>query len=181
MSAKSKPVGIKSSSLDELYEHLCAEIPAEFWNEDDPMNSWLALDCFYAASNNFMSRNDKFGMAFGMESRFPMATKSFMKYCLSICSDIKIQCGEFEPKRLLRQAYKNILPDYILEKPKTGWSTPIVSWDRFTPQMAALRESMLSDCSENWLNLFSQNLPGQKNSLSLYMLRQWFKNFGYSL
>ena len=50
----------------------------------------MALDCVTQVPEDFFARNDKFGMAFGMEGRFPLATQRFMKYCMSINSKNKI-------------------------------------------------------------------------------------------
>ena len=178
---RAKPVGFDLGSIDELCEYLCNEIPIELWNEDDPMNSWMALDCFVATPNCAMMRNDKYAMNFGIETRFPMASKAFMKYCFSISSDIKIPTDSYVSKSLLRSAFKNLLPNYIINKPKTGWSSPLVSWNRFTPEMASFRDSMRHGASDRWLSLLDQNPPIGKQSLCLYMIKQWLDNYGYIL
>ena len=50
----------------------------------------MALDCVTQVPEEFFNRNDKFGMAYGMEGRFPLATKMFMQYCLNIPSTLKV-------------------------------------------------------------------------------------------
>ena len=182
LTGRIRPVGFcPNHSIDDLYEYISSEIPDDFWNEDDPMNSWLALDCFYVATNNFMSRNDKFGMRFSMESRFPMAVKAFMKYCFSIHSDRKILGKGLPSKSLLRNAFKDDLPKYILDKPKTGWSSPIVSWYAGHSQFANIRDSMAIDGSKVWKALYNLNPRGTKNGVSLAMLNQWFLSYGYKI
>ena len=176
-----RPKGLSPIPINELQEYLSAEIPDELWNEDDPINSWMALDCFNVASNKFMMLNDNFGMNFGIESRFPMASKVFMKYCLSISSDTKMPTNFSESKFLLRSAFGNLLPQYILQKPKTGWSSPIVYWNLFEPAMSALRGSMIDNASDKWCNLFSQNPSKDKSGVAAGMFRQWSINYGYEL
>ena len=56
----------------------------ELWNPADPTASYMALDCVAQVPELFFARNDYYGMAYGMEGRFPLASKKFMQYCLNI-------------------------------------------------------------------------------------------------
>ena len=76
----------------------------------------------------FFMRNDKYGMAYSMEGRFPLATKTFMQYCMNIHSNEKIGKDKGDTKLLTKIAYKGILPDAIINKMKTGWTTPLQHW-----------------------------------------------------
>ena len=67
-------------------------------------------------------------MAYGMEGRFPLATKMFMKYCMSIPSSQKIGRLKGSTKLPTKQAYKDILPSNIITKLKTGWTVPLGYW-----------------------------------------------------
>jgi len=60
------------------------------WNDQDPVGSYMALDCVTQVPADFLSRNDRYGMAYSMEGRFPLACKSFMQYCLSIQTKNKL-------------------------------------------------------------------------------------------
>ena len=107
---------------------LLTALPEELWNPDDLANSAMALDCITTVSEDFFSRNDRFGMKFSMEGRFPLASKEFMQYCLSINSKFKIGTDKTETKIPVKLSYKDKIPSYILLKQKTGWSVPITSW-----------------------------------------------------
>ena len=100
----------------------------ELWNPKDPVASYMALDCVTQVPAEFFSRNDKYGMAFSMEGRFPLASKFFMQYCLNIHTKFKIGKNENETKLLSKQAYKDLLPNEIITKEKTGWTVPIGHW-----------------------------------------------------
>jgi len=102
--------------------------PADLWNPNDPIGSYMALDCVAQAPEEFLMRNDKYGMAYSMEGRFPLATKTFMQYCMNIHSDEKIGQEKSDTKLLTKIAYKNILPDVIINKMKTGWTVPLQHW-----------------------------------------------------
>lgn len=125
-----RPLIISNSGIDEhdVHQHIKKIIPDQIWNDRDPINSYMALDCITQVPEEFFSRNDKFGMAFSMEGRFPLATKHFMKYCMSIHSNYKIGENKSDTKLPTKIAYKNILPDYIINKQKTGWTVPLNYW-----------------------------------------------------
>ncbi len=97
----------------------------ELWNPEDPTASYMALDCVTQVPESFFTRNDYYGMAYSMEGRFPLASKKFMQYCLDIKSKHKFKGGT---KSLVKEAYKKFLPEYIINKEKTGWTVPIGYW-----------------------------------------------------
>ena len=102
--------------------------PEDLWNPNDPIGSYMALDCVAQVPEEFFMRNDKYGMAYSMEGRFPLATKTFMQYCMDIHSDEKIGKEKGDTKLLTKIAYKNKLPAIIINKMKTGWTVPLQHW-----------------------------------------------------
>ena len=88
----------------------------------------MALDCVTQVPEEFFNRNDKFGMAYGMEGRFPLATKMFMQYCMNIHCNEKIGENKDDTKLLTKLAYKKKLPKRIINKNKTGWTVPLQHW-----------------------------------------------------
>ena len=99
-----------------------------FWNEDDPLSSYMAIECLTIVPQEFLIRNDKLGMANSIEGRFPFTTKSFMKYCFSIPSVEKIDPVTSTLKVLSKTAYNGLLPKEMIEKVKTGWAAPVGYW-----------------------------------------------------
>ncbi len=92
----------------------------------DMENAQGALDrLFWLADEDFI-RSDKLTMWHGMEGRFPFVAKKLINYVNSVPSEIKLKGGI--TKNLLRQTYKNKLPDYITNKKKTGWYAPTTEW-----------------------------------------------------
>lgn len=100
----------------------------------DPLNDFLYIECLHTLSEDFLIRNDKLGMAFSMESRFPMMCGVFRDFARSIPGHLKVNSefmsGDWSTsnKHLLRQAYSGLLPDYITAKPKSGWRAPTDDW-----------------------------------------------------
>lgn len=160
-------------NFNELHEVLCAELPSEVWNPDDPLNSLMALDCITCVSEDFFSRNDKFGMAASMEGRFPFASKKFMKYALSIHSQHKIGENTNQLKLPIKKSYEGVLPNYIINKPKSGWSVPIMNWVENDNSLKSLYDSTIekNDCLSKILN--SDNYKTPKPKIISWMLRSW--------
>ena len=66
---------------------------------------------------------DQLSMAFGLEARPPFLTKRFVEFAFSIPFNLKLKNGE--TKYCMRQAYRNILPKYIVSRKKEGFLSPL--------------------------------------------------------
>ena len=167
---------------EDLLEILKETLPEEIWNPDDIANSAMALDCITVVSEDFFSRNDKFGMAFSMEGRFPLASKKYMEYCLSINSDYKFGTNLNQTKLPVKNSYKHTLPDYILNKEKTGWSVPISVWLR---EFENIKNKYIETCSkDDGISpiLSKENYSGNpKRMLIAWMLRTWAQEYKMQL
>ena len=119
---------------DQLLKVLMTDVfdEAQF-NAIDPVNSFMLLDITANCAADFFQRNDRFGMAHSMEGRFPLATKQWIQYAMSIPSEEKYNGGM---KIMSKQAYDQRLPHSIIHKPKTGWTAPYQQWCRQSPQHA---------------------------------------------
>ena len=103
------------------------------FNPIDPVNSFMLLDITANCAADFFQRNDRFGMTHSMEGRFPLATKQWIEYAMSIASEEKYNGGM---KLMSKRAYHDLLPHSIIHKPKTGWTAPYQQWCRQSPQSA---------------------------------------------
>ena len=96
------------------------------------MNNHLFIETLTHLPEDYLIRNDKLGMNFSMEGRFPLALNSFKEYILGIDSSHKFSRKEegltVPFKKLPKIAYKDHLPDYIINKMKTGWCIPTTEW-----------------------------------------------------
>ena len=118
----------KQLKREDLVDHLLKIYPDDLWNPADQLGSYMALDCVTQVPEDFFARNDKFGMAYSMEGRFPLATKKFMTHCMNIHSRHKIGTLKNMSKIMTQKAYVDKLPNYVLYKSKTGWTTPTSAW-----------------------------------------------------
>ena len=89
---------------------------------NDHLNTIMYKEFLCRVAENFLIRNDNLGMNFSMEARFPLTTDKIKKFAYSIPSQYKIR--DNSTKVILRESYRGIIPDFVLDKHKTGWSIP---------------------------------------------------------
>ncbi len=104
---------------------------------DDYMNNTFFCDLLSTSEQNILATDQTCGM-FGMESRIPLLTQSFVKYVLSIMGKVKFrQSKHYEKgtnKFLMREVMKDWLPDHVrFRNKKIGWSSP---WDNNHPDLS---------------------------------------------
>ena len=171
---------------NDLHSVLTQVLPEEIWNPEDISNSAMALDCITTVPEDFFSRNDKFGMAFSMEGRFPLSSKNFMQYCLNIKSSFKFGPESKETKYIIKKAYQKKLPGYIINKAKTGWSVPIMNWLNSERSLIDKYSNDINkdDGIKNVINKnnfldnheLGYNISGKRKIVS-WMLRSWAQEF----
>lgn len=177
-----RPVEMKRKiSKEELHAILIKQMPQEVWNPADHVNSYMALDCVTQVPEDFFARNDKFGMAFSMEGRFPLATKRFMSYCLAINSQHKMGQEKSQTKLPTKLAYKGVMPDYIINKMKTGWTVPLMYWLNNNKELQLFMQSYMdkNDCLKNVIS--QSNQTQKKPRLISWMMRSWAQCYDMSV
>ena len=143
----------------------------------------MALDCVAQVPEEMFNRNDKYGMAYGMEGRFPLATKMFMQYCMDIHSNEKIGEEKGDTKLLTKIAYKNKLPDIIINKMKTGWTVPIGYWltMNISKEINKFYESRLGVIKAHdttaHLNIVKASQKAGKALLPAWIINDWLKTY----
>ena len=150
--------------------------PDTLWIESDPIGSYMALDCVAQVPEEMFSRNDKYGMAYSMEGRFPLATKRFMEYCMSMHSDIKMGKDKSNTKILSKMAYQGILPDLITQKEKTGWTVPIGLWLTYKTNKK-LSDFYQSRMGEEGLATISRSAKSGKALVPTWQIHDWIKQY----
>ena len=121
-------------SKDNLAEFL-AHGPFKNLQHTYALAAYQRMDQIGNCSEDFFRRNDRLGMLYGMEGRFPWASKQLMTYCMNIDPQAKVELGR---KGMTKTAYKDLLPDYIINKSKTGWTAPIQQWRQIPKDQPAM-------------------------------------------
>ena len=139
-----------------IIDILNAEYDNIFFDKNDILNSFMLFECLALAPGRFFERNDKFAMNFSMEGRYPFASKKYMEYAFSIPSKTK-NIGQ--TKSLVRLAYKNILPEEIINSPKRGWDIPKMEWIEYNKAYKSFNNRFKQHPNiESWFNV--NNLQG---------------------
>ncbi len=153
----------------------------------DHMNNHLFIETLTHLPEDYLIRNDKLGMNFSMEGRFPLTLKSFKEYVLSINSSKKMSLkydGLTKPFKLIpKQAYKGHLPDYIIDKMKTGWSIPTTEWlssKKFRGEF--LDPALKKGYHQGTDDLFNFSaIKGMKPEMTIFYFRVWAKKYNITL
>ena len=181
---------INDFSFFEKINYLKKSLP-NFEILPDVLDSVLYCERFLQLSQDFLLRGDKIGMAFSMEARFPILSNKIQKYCSNISINEKIVSGRM--KEIIRRSYEKILPLYILNKKKTGWSAPTENWfnkkgklnhfimDNLNSQRAKSINEVFN--FKNWIKEPNITLVGnnKKQFYAVLYLVLWIKKFNVVL
>lgn len=86
----------------------------------------LYVDAMTWLPDDILVKVDRATMSNGLEARCPYLDMDFVSYVASIPADLKLK--KFNSKYILKKALKNILPEFILNKPKSGFNAPTGAW-----------------------------------------------------
>eukprot|EP01136_Pigoraptor_vietnamica_P033795 Opistho-1_new@97035 len=78
--------------------------------------------------NQLLKDTDYMSMSHGVEVRVPFLDQNLLKAVAKISSDIKF--NQRQPKALLINSFKDILPKAIWDRPKMGFTFPLQEWFR---------------------------------------------------
>lgn len=146
-----------SITVNEQWDYLMSWLPKGGLTNDS-LNDFLYIECLQVLSEDFLIRNDKLGMAFSMEARFPMMCNVFRDFIRSIPGIEKVNYDflrvnhAVNNKHLLRKAYSGKLPDNIIKKVKSGWRSPTDDWTVGTKAHPAKDNSPMKDYFRSLLN-----------------------------
>lgn len=104
--------------------------PADFFTFDVP---WPREDvrltkciCDLYLRENGMAQGDRLSMASSVELRLPLVDYRLVETVVGLRKSYPDDA--LSPKEWLREAVRNDLPDYILNRPKRGFQPPILEW-----------------------------------------------------
>ncbi|MFO1067896.1 MAG: asparagine synthase-related protein [Geminicoccaceae bacterium] len=91
-----------------------------------PLDRILRLESSNRLRNYHLARVDKLGMAAALEIRSPFLDARVTELAHSLPADVKRPGGR--PKGLLLDAFRDDLPDWLVNRKKQPFSMPLVSW-----------------------------------------------------
>lgn len=119
-------------------ERAYVEILRRAW-ADDPADTATALMLLTWLPGNGLLAVDKVTMAHSLEARVPFFDPPLLDYALSVPPAIKLRAN----KIVLREALREDLPEFALQRPKQPFGTPILRW--FDTALAERVQAVLLD------------------------------------
>lgn len=113
----------------------------------DSVQRMLYTDSGIILPDTYFEKVDKSTMAHGIEVRVPMVDTNLADYVMRLPASFKVRGGQ--KKYILRKALRGVLPDAVLDWPKTGFGVPFQYWFR-GPMADYLRSVLLDHSVLDW-------------------------------
>ena len=106
----------------------------------DAVERAAAIDRIVYLPNDLLTKVDRCSMLLALEVRSPFMDHELVRYAAGLMSEQMIGGG---PKRMLREAFADELPDFVFKRKKMGFAVPIGEWFR-DELRSMLRESLFA-------------------------------------
>jgi asparagine synthase (glutamine-hydrolysing) len=122
----------------------------------DHLSRILYTDMKTYLPGDILVKVDRMSMANSLEVRAPILDHKLMEFACTIPSNLKFNTkdGKIEKKYLLKEAFKDFLPDDILYRKKMGFSVPLASWLR--NELKEITEERLLSRSDGLCRFFKK-------------------------
>lgn len=104
----------------------------------------MLLDMDTYLPEDILCKVDRASMRYSLEARCPILDKNVMEYAFRLPHEFKYLKGN--KKRILKDIARTLLPEGLLDRPKTGFGVPLDKWLR-----GALKEQVLSFADRDFL------------------------------
>jgi asparagine synthase (glutamine-hydrolysing) len=120
--------------------------------------------------DDILTKVDRMSMAVSLEARVPLLDHVLADYVNSLPMSYKLSL--WQSKRVLRHAFRGVLPQAVLARRKRGFSIPLRSW-LLGPLRNWSREVLLESCpavlDERGVNRLLAGLEGTRQDLSSHV------------
>ncbi len=139
-----------------------------------------ALVCATYLRENGIVQGDRLGMASSVEMRLPLIDYKLVETVVGLRK--KQSDAKLPPKHWLREAVRDVLPDWVLNRPKRGFAPPTQEWHKalFAAYGDTLRDGYLVESDvlsrESGLRLAKGEFPAEAVSplsFKALVLEQW--------
>lgn len=122
------------------YAALKAECCRDLCHDD--LNDVLLADMHLVLVNDMLVKVDLMSMANSLEVRVPFLDYEHVNYVFSLPAAYKF--GRDQGKKILRDTFKDLLTDTVLNRPKHGFEVPLLRWFR-TDMRRQIHEELLRE------------------------------------
>lgn len=156
--------------------------------DNSNMNDVLRTDTRLVLPNDMLTKVDLMSMANGLEVRVPFLDYEVVNYIFSLPSHYKI--NRSLRKAVLQDAFRDILPPELYNRPKKGFEVPLLKWLR-TEMKSLILDDLLSESFIREQKLFDwqaivplrqqlfSNNPGDIHARmwALVVFQWWWKKY----
>ena len=103
-----------------------SSLPALAWNGEDRKEKAASIEYDMYMQNQLLRDSDFMSMWHALEIRVPFLDKDLVSLVQSIPSALRF--SDVKPKYMLTEAFKDILPVEIWNRPKQGFTFPFSHW-----------------------------------------------------
>lgn len=151
-------------------------------------NSVLYTDLHMVLANDMLVKVDLMSMANSLEVRVPFLDYNVVNYVMGLPVEYKIDRNA--KKKILQDAFRNILPEDLYHRPKHGFEVPLLKW--FNKELKELIYNDLLDLSyikeqgifnelevQGLLNRLSSKDPGDApiQIWNLIVFQSWWRKY----
>jgi asparagine synthase (glutamine-hydrolysing) len=119
-----RPEAIGGAAL--IREQLEEQISDEFG--EDFAASMMRVDLKTYLPGDILAKVDRTSMAVSLEARVPLLDFDLVDFALQIPGPMRVVPGQ--TKRMFREAIREIVPEFVLNRPKQGFAIPLGRWFR---------------------------------------------------
>jgi asparagine synthase (glutamine-hydrolysing) len=118
----------------------------------ETINDILNMDMHLVLTNDMLVKVDMMSMAHSLEVRVPFLDFELVNFVAGLPSDYKID--KHSSKKILRETFRNDLPEELFSRPKHGFEVPLLKWLR-SDLKAMITDELLSEDFIVEQNLFN--------------------------
>ena len=108
---------------------------------EDALNRLFYVDAKTALPESLLLLTDKMGMATSLEVRVPFLDNRLVDFVCGLPAQYRVR--GFNLKRLLKASLKGVVPDFVLNRSKRGFGTPMGTWLR--TKLRPMTEDLLAE------------------------------------
>jgi asparagine synthase (glutamine-hydrolysing) len=107
----------------------------------DDLNDLLFTDTQLVLPNDMLTKVDLMSMANSLEVRVPFLSTKMVDLAFALPAEMKIK--DNVGKRILKDAFRELLPQELYRRPKQGFEVPLQQW---------FRQSLRDKIQQHWLS-----------------------------
>ncbi|MBE5875469.1 MAG: asparagine synthase (glutamine-hydrolyzing) [Lachnospiraceae bacterium] len=138
LSLEQEPLSHEVALEKDVYQYKYNQYP--YGHLKEPQSSIMLMDMQMYHPDDILVKVDRTAMAVSLETRVPMLDKDVVEFAWTLPIEYKKQNGE--GKLVLKDVLYRYVPKEMMDRPKTGFSIPIMKWLK-EPELRAWAEALI--------------------------------------